>query len=74
MEKEALGLILAVRTFSVYFGTAPIRVYTDHSLLQFLRRMSTHNQKLFALELGAGPVQSGCQASAGEGERPSGPP
>ena len=29
--EEALGLILAVRTFSVYFGTAPIRVYTVHS-------------------------------------------
>jgi len=46
VEKEALDLILAVRTFGVYFGSAPIRVYTDHSPLQFLRRMSTHNQKL----------------------------
>jgi len=46
VEKEALGLILAGRTFSVYFGSAPDRMYTDHSPLQFLRRMSTHNQKL----------------------------
>jgi len=53
VEKEALGLISAVRTFSVYFGSASVRVYTDHSLLQFLRRMSTNNQKLlrWSLEL-----------------------
>jgi len=53
VEKEALGLILAVRTFSVYFGSAPVRVYTDHSPWQFLRRMATHNQKLlhWSLEL-----------------------
>jgi len=29
--KETLGLILAVLTFSVYFGSATVRVYTDHS-------------------------------------------
>lgn len=53
VEKEALGLILAVRTFSVYFGSSPVRVYTDHSPLQFLRRMSSQNQKLlrWSLEL-----------------------
>ena len=51
VEKEALGLILAVR--SVYFGSSPVRVYTDHSPLQFLRRMSSQNQKLlrWSLEL-----------------------
>ena len=31
VEKETLGLILAVLTFSVYFGSAPVRVYTDLS-------------------------------------------
>ena len=53
VEKEALGLILAVRTFSIYFGTNPVRVYTDHSPLQFLKRMSGQNQKLlhWSLEL-----------------------
>ena len=53
VEKEALGLILAVRVFSVYFGTSPVRVFTDHSPLQFLRRMSNQNQKLlrWSLEL-----------------------
>ena len=53
VEKEALALVLAVRTFSVYFGSAPVRVYTDHSPLQFIERMANHNQKLlrWSLEL-----------------------
>ena len=51
VEKEALGLILAVRTFSVYFGSSPVRVYTDHSPLQFLKRMSCQNQKLLRWNL-----------------------
>ena len=53
VEKEALGLILAVRAFSVYFGSTPVRVYTHYSPLRFLQRMSPHNQKLlrWSLEL-----------------------
>jgi hypothetical protein len=53
IEKEALGLVLAVRTFSVYFGSSLVKVYTDHSPLQFLQRMANHNQKLlrWSLEL-----------------------
>lgn len=53
VEKEALGLVLAVRVFSPYFGAQPVTVYTDHSPLQFLQRMSNYNQKLlrWALEL-----------------------
>ena len=53
VEKEALGLILAVRTFIVHFGSAPVQVFTDHSPLQFLQRMFPHNQKLlrWSLEL-----------------------
>jgi len=35
VEKEALGLILAVRKFSVYFRSAPFRMYTDHSPYSF---------------------------------------
>jgi len=46
VEKEALGVILAVRTFSVYFGSIPVRVYTGHSPLQLLKWMSCQNQKL----------------------------
>jgi hypothetical protein len=53
VEKEALALLVAVRAFSVYFGSAPIKVYTDHSPLQFLERMAPHNAKLlrWCLEL-----------------------
>lgn len=53
VEKEALALLLAVRTFSVYFGSTPVRVYTDHNPLVFLHRMAGHNQKLlrWSLEL-----------------------
>jgi hypothetical protein len=53
VEKEALSLVTAVRAFSVYFGAAPVTVYTDHSPLQFINRMSGHNQKLlrWSLEL-----------------------
>jgi hypothetical protein len=53
IEKEALGLLLAVRVFSVYFGSAPVRVYTDHNPLVFMQRMANHNQKLlrWSLEL-----------------------
>ena len=53
IEKEALALILSVRTFSIYFGTSVVKIYTDHSPLQFLQRMANHNQKLlrWSLEL-----------------------
>lgn len=53
VEKEALGLVLAVRVFSVYFGSTPVRVYTDHNPLVFINKMANHNQKLlrWSLEL-----------------------
>lgn len=53
VEKEALGLVLAVRAFSVYFGSTPVRVYTDHNPLVFINKMANHNQKLlrWSLEL-----------------------
>ena len=53
VEKEALALLIAVRTFSVYFGSAVVTVYTDHSPLQFLEHMAPHNAKLlrWSLEL-----------------------
>jgi hypothetical protein len=53
VERECLGLLLAVRVFSVYFSTNPVTVYTDHSPLQFLHKMSNYNQKLlrWSLEL-----------------------
>jgi len=53
VEKEALSLVLAVRAFSVYFGSEVVTVYTDHNPLVFLNRMANHNQKLlrWSLEL-----------------------
>ena len=51
VEKEAFGLLTAVRAFSVYFGSMPVVVYTDHSPLQFLQRMSNFNQKLLRWNL-----------------------
>ena len=53
IEKEALGLVLAVRNFSVYFGSGEVTVYTNHNPLTFLQRMANHNQKLlrWSLEL-----------------------
>ena len=53
VEKEALGLVLAVRVFSVYFGSSHVKVYTDHNPLVFLHKMQNHNQKLlrWSLEL-----------------------
>ena len=44
--KEALALLTAVRVFSVYFDNNPTPVYTDHSPLTFLEKMSNQNQKL----------------------------
>jgi RNase H-like domain found in reverse transcriptase len=54
VEKEGLALILSVLAFSVYFGSLPVTVFTDHSQLQFINRMAIHNQKLlrWSLELG----------------------
>ena len=53
VEKEAFALISTTRAFSVYFGTQPVVVYTDHSPLQFLHKMANCNQKLlrWSLEL-----------------------
>jgi len=35
----------------VYFGSTPVKVYSDHSPLQFLSRMSNFNQKLLRCSL-----------------------
>jgi len=51
IEKQAFALLTAVRSFSVYFVSEPVKVFTDHSPLQFLNRMSPHNQKLLRWNL-----------------------
>ena len=48
MEKETLGLVLALDHFDVYLGSMPfkIKVYTDHNPLIFLKTMKNKNQRL----------------------------
>ena len=51
IEKEALALLTVVRHFSVYFGSQPVKVYTDHSPLTFLDRIANQNEKLLRWRL-----------------------
>jgi hypothetical protein len=53
IEKEALALMVALRAFSVYFGSAVVLVFTDHKPLQFIHQMANKNMKLlrWSLEL-----------------------
>ena len=48
VEKETLGLVLALEHFDVYLGSTPfkIKVYTDHNPLTFLKTMKNENQRL----------------------------
>ena len=48
VEKETLGLVLALDHFDVYLGSTPfkINVYTDHYPLTFLKTMKYKNQRL----------------------------
>ena len=48
VEKETLGLVLALEHFYVYLGSTPfkIKVYTDHNPLTFLKTMKNKNQRL----------------------------
>ena len=43
VEKEALGLILAVRTFSVYFGSAPAHYTHNQKLLRWSLELDQYN-------------------------------
>ena len=48
VEKETLGLVLALEHFDVYLGSTPfkIKVYTDHNPLNFLKTMKNKNRRL----------------------------
>jgi len=46
VEKKALALILATKTFAVYLDANPVVVFSDYSPLQLLHKMANHNQKL----------------------------
>ncbi|KAL2085961.1 hypothetical protein ACEWY4_019281 [Coilia grayii] len=49
IEKEALGLVLAVQHFEIYLSGShgDVVVYTDHNPLTFLARFRTANQRVF---------------------------
>ena len=53
VEKETLGLVLALEHVDVYLGPTPfkIKVYTDHYSLTFLKTMKNKNQRLVRLSL-----------------------
>ena len=51
IEKEALSLLIAIRRFSIYFGSHEVTVYTNHDPLTFLDRMSNTNNKLLRWRL-----------------------
>lgn len=48
IEKEALALVLALKHFEVYVGSAgvPTVVYTDHNPLVLVNQMRNNNQRL----------------------------
>ncbi|XP_033761567.1 uncharacterized protein LOC117343335 [Pecten maximus] len=48
VEKECLGLVLAVQHFELYVGgsACPITILTDHNPLTFLQRVKYKNQRL----------------------------
>ena len=48
VEKETLGLVLALEHFDVCLGSTPfkIKVFTDHNPLTFLKTMKNKNQRL----------------------------
>ena len=48
VDKETLGLVLALEHFVVYLGSMAfkIKVYTDHNPLTFLKTMKNKNQRL----------------------------
>ena len=57
VEKEALGLILALQHFEAYVDSSsvPVVVYTDHNPLTVVHKMRTKNQRLLRWSL---PLQA----------------
>ena len=53
IEKEALGLILALKHFDVYINSSvgPLVVFTDHNPLTFLHSLQNPNQRLMRWSL-----------------------
>ena len=53
IEQELLSLLLALQFFEVYVGCTPlpVKVYTDHNPLVFLKQMRNSNQRLMRWSL-----------------------
>ena len=51
IEKECYALLVAIRSFSVYFGSSHVLVYTDHNPLVYLATMYLTDQKLMRWRL-----------------------
>ena len=52
-EKEALALVSSLQHFEVYLksGQFPVKVFTDHSPLQFINKMKDKNQRILRWSL-----------------------
>lgn len=57
IEKEALGLLMALEKFSVYVSNHKftVAVYSDHNPLQFVNKMKNENQRLMRWALSLQP-------------------
>lgn len=57
IEKEALGLLMALEKFSVYVSNPKftVTVYSDHNPLQFVNKMKNKNQRLMRWALALQP-------------------
>ena len=53
VEKEILGLVLALDHFDVYLGSTPFKVsvYTDYNPLTFLKPKKIKNERLVSRSL-----------------------
>lgn len=67
-QKEALGLVLAIKHFEVYLSHSgwEVTVYTDHNLLLFQARSKTSNPRVFQWALVLQPFSLVMQHVAGK--------
>jgi hypothetical protein len=56
IEKEALAIVLAVRSFRSYISCGTI-IYTDHEPLSFINKMSTTNNRILRWSLELEPYE-----------------
>jgi len=54
IEREALGIVLGVRTFRIYLSGS-VTIFSDHQPLSFIGRMSVTNQRILRWSLELAP-------------------